>query len=527
MGEFRMPALGADMAEGTLTEWLVSPGDTVAKGDPVAVIETAKSDIEVECFESGTVARLLAEPGTVLPVGTALAIIQTAAAPVTTVDATAPSPEASRARASGPPAVPSNRARAPHVSRCDGAPGAAQPPPAAQMLPDTTAVRTVDPPALARGTVRVETGPLVRRLAAEHGIDLTAVRGSGRGGRVTRADVEHAAHQRDAALGTRSFGAVTGRVRATPYARRLAVELSVDLAVLTGTGENGAVRAADVREHLRAKARADRRQSTAEAGEPAIARADGVERPPGATGALPAAAPTTAAGTTADAAAQARRAAAMRHAIAELMSRSKREVPHYYLSSTLDLGAATHWLHGHNRGCPVTERLVPAALLLKATALAVRQVPQLNGFWQENGFVPGDGVHLGIAVSLRDGGLLTPVIHDADALTPAALMARLKDLVRRTRTGRLRGTEVSGATLTVSNLGEQGAETVYGVIHPPQVALVGFGTVVERPWAVDGLIGVRPLVTATLAADHRASDGATGARFLAAVDRLLQRPEEL
>jgi pyruvate dehydrogenase E2 component (dihydrolipoamide acetyltransferase) len=106
-------------------------------------------------------------------------------------------------------------------------------------------------------------------------------------------------------------------------------------------------------------------------------------------------------------------------------------------------------------------------------------------------------------------------------------MRRLKYLVERTRRGRLRGGEMSGATLTVTSLGDQGVKCVYGVIHPPQVALVGFGAVVERPWAADGMLGVRPVVTATLAADHRATDGAVGARYLTAVDRLLQQPEEL
>ncbi|WJV44754.1 dihydrolipoamide acetyltransferase family protein [Streptomyces flavofungini] len=509
MGEFRMPALGADMAEGTLTEWLVSPGDRVTKGDPVAVIETAKSAIEVECFESGTVARLLAEPGTVLPVGAALAIIEPAAAPRTTADATPPTAAASRAET----------------------PEAARPPLEAPLPTGTAGVRTAEPPAVARGAVRGETGPLVRRLAAERGVDLTAVRGSGRGGRVTRADVEHAAGKGAAVMATRSTRANVPRVRATPYARRLAAELSLDLAVLTGTGENGAVTAADVREHLRGRVPGDGRRSGAQATEPAATRRDKHDLRDKAAGSSPeqalGPATTTTVRAAAGATARADRATAMRRAIAELMSRSKREIPHYYLSSTFDLGAAADWLRAHNHDRPVGERLVPAALLLKATALAVHEVPRLNGFWREDGFVPGDGVHLGIAVSLRDGGLLTPVIHDADALPPAALMARLKDVVRRARTGRLRGTDVSGATLTVSNLGEHGAESVYGVIHPPQVALVGFGTVVERPWAVDGLIGVRPVVTATLSADHRASDGATGARFLTTVGRLLRHPEKL
>ena len=217
----------------------------------------------------------------------------------------------------------------------------------------------------------------------------------------------------------------------------------------------------------------------------------------------------------------------MRRAIARLMTRANRDIPHYYLSTTVDMAVSMDWLHEHNRRGPMAERLLPAALLLKAAALAAREVPALNGFWTDDRFTAGEGVHLGVAVSLRGGGLIAPVQHGADTLDLPALMGSLKDLVTRARTGRLRGSEVSDATLTVTNLGDQGVETVFGVIHPPQVALVGFGRVADRPWAVDGLLGVRPVVTVTLSADHRATDGAVGARYLTAVDRLLQKPEEL
>jgi pyruvate dehydrogenase E2 component (dihydrolipoamide acetyltransferase) len=217
----------------------------------------------------------------------------------------------------------------------------------------------------------------------------------------------------------------------------------------------------------------------------------------------------------------------MREAIARLMARSKREIPHYYLQTTIDLSAALTWMRERNRGAPLASRLVPAALLLKATALAAARHPQLNGFWVDDAFQPGAGVHLGVAISLRGGGLVTPALHDADGLSVEETMAGMRDLVTRARGGRLRGAELTDPTLTVTNLGDQGVEAVYGVIYPPQVALVGFGRVVERPWAVDGLLGVHPVTTATLSADHRATDGFAGGRFLAALDELLQNPEEL
>ena len=152
---------------------------------------------------------------------------------------------------------------------------------------------------------------------------------------------------------------------------------------------------------------------------------------------------------------------------------------------------------------------------------------QPNGHWVDDDFRPAGDVDLGLILSLRTGGLLVPVIAAADRLSVEETMARTKELTRRARAGRLRGTDLAPPSITVSNLGDQGVESVLGVIYPPQVALVGFGAVADRPWAVDGMLGVRPLVTVTLAGDHRATDGTTGSRLLKTIDRLLQTPEEL
>ena len=209
------------------------------------------------------------------------------------------------------------------------------------------------------------------------------------------------------------------------------------------------------------------------------------------------------------------------------MARSKREIPHYYLESTIDLAAATTWLARHNEGRPSTERVLSSALLLLATARCLLQTPDLNGFYTEAGFEPRDHVDLGVAVSMRRGGLVVASVRNADSMTVDEFMAALKGVAERARAGRLRGSELAVPTVTVTNLGDQGADLVHGVIYPPQVALVGFGRVVARPWAVDGMLTVRPVVVATLAGDHRVSDGHRGSRFLAALDAALQRPEEL
>ena len=286
-----------------------------------------------------------------------------------------------------------------------------------------------------------------------------------------------------------------GRIHASPLARRRAQELGVDLTAVHGTRPGGAISVADV-EHAAAAP-----LKVVEAVTPVL---------------TPEAVPATVA-----------RQVAMRAAIAAAMSRSNREIPHYYLGTDIDMRRALDWLETANAKRPVTDRLLYPVLLLKAVALAMRDVPEVNGFYTADGFQPSDAVHIGVAISLRQGGLVAPAIHHTDLLNLDELMAKLRDLIMRARTGKLRSSEISDPTITVTNLGEQGVPSVYGVIYPPQVALVGFGKIVERPWAIDGLLGVRPVMTASLAADHRVSDGHRGGLFLAAIDRLLQEPEKL
>jgi pyruvate dehydrogenase E2 component (dihydrolipoamide acetyltransferase) len=217
----------------------------------------------------------------------------------------------------------------------------------------------------------------------------------------------------------------------------------------------------------------------------------------------------------------------MRQAIAAAMSRSKREIPHYYLAETFSLQVALDWLQQRNAGLPITERLLPAALLLKAVALALKRTPELNGFYRGGQFYPSGAVHTGVAISLRGGGLVAPAIHDAQSKSLEQLMRDLSDLVRRARAGSLRSSEISDPTITITNLGDQAIEAVFGVIYPPQVALVGFGGIVTRPWVLDGVVCAQSVLCATLAADHRVSDGHQGALFLAELRDLLQQPQLL
>ncbi len=379
MSEFCMPSLGADMESGTLTRWLVNVGDTVHRGDIIAVVETVKGAIDVEVFQDGAIERLLVEPGTEVPVGTPLAVIRAAGGAEQAPEATPVPPQPDSAPAERPPA----RTAAPH-------------------------------------TTRRRISPAARQRARKLGIDPAALGGHGA---VTVADVERAA------------GSVVDTPRPAPAAR-------------------------------------------------------------------------------------------MREAIAAAMSRSKREIPHYYLQSTIDLTSVLERVAAYNATRPVPERLLPALLLVRAVARAARNYPEFNGFYRDDGFEPASAVHVGLATFLRGGGLVAPALHDADRIALADLMSALRDVVGRARGGRLRSSEMSDPGITVTSLGDQGVEAVLPVIFPPQVAMVGFGSIVERPWVVGGRIKARHLVRASLAADHRVSDGHRGALFLAAIGRLLEDPEE-
>jgi pyruvate dehydrogenase E2 component (dihydrolipoamide acetyltransferase) len=218
---------------------------------------------------------------------------------------------------------------------------------------------------------------------------------------------------------------------------------------------------------------------------------------------------------------------AMRQSISDTVTRSKREIPHYYLSLRLDITELEHYLHQYNAGVAPEQRILLAAPLLCAVAQTLMKNPQLNGVYTHNQFSPGDTVNLANAVNLRGGGLVMPVIRDAQKLTPIAMMEELKGQVSRARNASLRISELSGGSFTVTNIGERGAEQMFAVIYPPQVAIIALGTPHQEAMVIDGGIHVRSVIEATLAADHRISDGHTGARLLYQLNQKLQKPEEL
>jgi len=381
LSEFRLPALGADMEEGTVVQWNVAPGDAVRRGQVVAVVETDKGAIDVEIFEDGVMRELVVQPGTKVPVGTVLARLETAG------ESASPSP----------------------------APGPA-------------------------GAAETAAG---------------------------------------------------SRARISPAARVRARELGVEVASLTGTGPGGAITIEDV-EKAKRPAQPSREPPAAKAGEHDMAQAGG-----------------------------------MRAAIATAMSRSKREIPHYYLSLTKDVTGAVDWLAARNASVPVTERLLFTALLIKAVALTCRDVQGFSGFYRDGRYEPGPSVHVGVAVALRGGGLVAPAIMDTADKPLPALMEEFRQLVMRARGGRLRASELAAPSIIVTSLGDADVDAVFPIIQPPQVAIVGSGAVSSRPWVVDGKVEPRQLIVLSLGADHRVTDGRLGAQFLAGIAERLAAPGKL
>jgi pyruvate dehydrogenase E2 component (dihydrolipoamide acetyltransferase) len=278
-----------------------------------------------------------------------------------------------------------------------------------------------------------------------------------------------------------SPAAQQGRQKVSPAARAKAHALGIDLASVTGTGPGGVVTLDDVSKQA---GRAPATAAPAHAGD-------------------------------------------MRQIIAKAMSRSKREIPHYYLSLTCCFAPARDWLDRHNASVAIEQRLLPAALFVKAVALAAQALPDFNGAYRDEEFVPATAVNVGMAIAMRGGRLVAPAILDAARKPLPSIMSELRDLTTRVRAGHMRASELASSTITVTSLAEEGVETIMPVIYPPQVAIVGIGAIVERPWIVGGALQAAPVVTLTLAADHRVSDGRAGARFLRSIHDHLQEPGQL
>ncbi|WP_259366736.1 MULTISPECIES: dihydrolipoamide acetyltransferase family protein [unclassified Colwellia] len=403
--DITMPSLGADMTEGTLTQWLVKEGDKVNSGDIIAVLETQKGAIDMEVYSSGTITEILVEPVIEVPVGTILARIALA--------------------------EPSNKI-------------------VKSVVPAVDKVNETSVPV-------VETSPVNKQ--------------------VNVLDVK------------------ISDVKASPIARRLAKEQQINLTGIIGNGPQGAILLNDLTPLLTDKKQLNSKKLKF-------------------------------AGTTEQ---------NMRNAIAVAMTKSKQEIPHFYLSVEVDITSAQQWLQQQNQTSPPEDHVILLALLLKALANSLVKYPKLNGFYQkdisQSDLPQGDhfeqvsAIHIGNVISLRQGGLVVPAIHDVDKLSITELMQGLRDITERSRSGHLRSSELMDATVTVTNMGERGADSVFGIIYPPQVAILGFGKVRDIVKVVNDDMVIAQVLTLSLSADHRVIDGMLAAKFLNYLAKKLQKPE--
>lgn len=290
------------------------------------------------------------------------------------------------------------------------------------------------------------------------------------------------------------------RIKISPLARKMAEMQQVDISQVIGTGPEGAIVKADIEKCLVEMKMAPEKEVV---DKPAEVH----QQEPLQQSAIP-------------------ESEAIRRAVAAAMSHSNQDIPHYYLEKRMDMSKAMAWLKEANKERTVQQRLLPVALFIKAVAKALDDVPDLNAVW-ENGLQRKNEINIGFVVSLRTGGIMVPAILNADTLSIDAIMACLNDIIPRARAFKLRSSELSQSTFTITSIGEGGGDKVFGVIYPPQVGIVGFGEIRDEAVVHEGMIGIKPIVDVTLAADHRATDGLVGGKFMAALNKYLQNPASL
>ncbi len=451
-----LPNLGFGMEEGRLLAWLKKPGDTVKKGEPIAEIESDKATVELEAVVDGLLAETLYAAGSLVPVGAVLAHI---------------SPE-SHVLASGQPAQVTAESPSPQAASNSGAESE---------------------------SAQRRASPLAQRIAKAQGVDLATVSGSGRGGRITRSDVQGAlksGSDPEAEQNGHSESAVR-KVLAAPAVRKLARDNGFDLRIIQ-------------------PAATDRHISRAEV-EAALIQTQAKQPPqPKMTPAIePPAEPATSSAPEIVASAGRREISlsTIRQAIGKRLGQSMQDAPHFYVSAELDLTAAIAKL-------PPTVGL--NALLLFLTVQSLKTLPDLNATYENGRLYHYDNIHLAMAVALSNG-LLSPVLHRADDYSLSGLADRSADLISRARHNKLRLEELSGGTFTVSNLGIiKQVEHFTAIVNPPQVAILAIGSAKPRPVVINGGLHIRSTVYLTVSVDHRVADGLTAARFLEAFDGHLQ-----
>ena len=342
------------------------------------------------------------------------------------------------------------------------------------------------PPAASPGG-EVRASPIARRLAREQGIDLAVVTGTGPGGRIVEKDV---LNHTDAGAQTSPVATVAAEVRASPIARRLAREGGIELALVTGTGPGGRIVEQDVLNNLEAASQpsSDAASASAQPEQVDLSR--------------------------------------MRQTIAKVTSDSKRDTPHFYVSSEVDMTKATEMRGDLNEVLASESRVSVNDLVVKACAMALQKFPKFNAFYQGGHLQMNPDINIGIAIAL-ESGLIVPGINGCQAKSLVEIAAASRDLIARAHSGTLRNEEYSGTTFSVSNLGMFDVDSFTAIIYPPHAAILAVGRVKEQAVARDGQVTVAQIMTATLSVDHRVADGAEAARFIMEIKGLLEKPAAL
>ena len=441
-----MAQLSPTMEEGKLIEWKVAEGDTVAQGDVVAEIETDKANMDVEALGGGVLRKIVVQAGATVPVGALIGVI---AEPGESIDDMLAEAEAAGAGESGAAGAPAAEPAEPVPAEpMRTAPGPTTPEPAEAAAPEPAGP---EPASRVEAGDRIKASPLARRMAAESGIVLASLAGSGPGGRIIKADV---------------------------------------VAALAG-------------------------------GAPGVAPvADATPAPTPAAPTAPAPAPPPP-----GLADRVEEASQMRKAIARRLGQSIGPVPHFFLTTEVDMGRALELRADLNAGRG-DGRIGVTDLLLKTTAEALNHHPAVNASWEENAIRYHGAVHLGIAVAL-DEGLITPVLRDAGRKGLRQISAEARDLIARARARQLAPEEYQGGTFSVSNLGMFEIDQFTAIINPPEAGILAIGQTIEKPVAVDGEVVVRKRMRVTMSCDHRVIDGATGAAFVGTFKAMLENPLEM
>lgn len=472
-----MPKLGLTMTHGTITEWLKAPGDTVKTEEALCVYETEKVTLELVAPEDGVLVEILAPAGATVPAGGAVCEFRTVAERRRSRDAR--EGEGGRAGEGESGRAGESSFQLPRLLRRQSS----------IELPATS----FQPPASSRQLAT----PKARALARQTGVDLTTLAGSGPAGRVQAADV--------LAVGAGSPrpsphpAAAPAEIKATPLARRIAAAEGIDLAALTGSGPEGTITREDVEQAVR-----DQESASTPVLQPA--------QPPAAGFQLPAS--------------SFQPHSSLRRTIAERMSQSAFTAPHVTLMTEAEATNLVSARTQHNQEVPAADKISYNTLLAALIARALREHPNINARWAEDGIHLLPEINIALAVD-TERGLLTPVLREVDKLNLSTIQRGYSELVARALAGKSLPDDFAGGTFTITNLGGLDVDGFTPIINPPQAAILGVGRIVDKPVARDGAVVIRPMITLSLSFDHRIVDGAPAAKFLQRVKQLVERPMAL